>query len=263
MTASLARLSDLLASVRHGVSAVNHASQQVALGNGEMASRNRTAAEGLEGVAVSVHRYTQQLEACGREIEGVVNSVQALRLEAARNRKHTARLSERLTTLRGRSREIGDIVRLIDAIAFRTNILALNASVEASKAGEAGRGFAVVAQEVRSLALRSAESAKRIDEIVGRSTEEIERSGALADEASRALGAVDEHVDRIHASMNDVANLTRQGEQESASILLEVKRLTDGSSKNQELVEQLALAADSLRSQGERLSQGIGQFTLS
>ena len=263
MTASLARLSDLLASVRHGVSAVNQASQQVALGNGEMASRNRTAAEGLDGVAGSVHRYTQQLEACGREIEGVVTSVQALRLEAARNRKHTARLSERLTSLRGRSREIGDIVRLIDAIAFRTNILALNASVEASKAGEAGRGFAVVAQEVRSLALRSAESAKRIDEIVGRSTEEIERSGELADEASRALGAVDEHVDRIHTSMNDVAQLTRQGEQESASILLEVKRLTDGSSKNQELVEQLALAADSLRSQGERLSQGIGQFTLS
>lgn len=263
MTTSLARLSDLLAAVRHGVSGVSEASKQMALGNAEMSSRNRKTAAGLEGVASSVQRYTQQLEACGREIEGVVTSVQALRLEAARNRKHTTRLSERLNSLRGRSREIGEVVRLIDAIAFRTNILALNASVEASKAGEAGRGFAVVAQEVRSLALRSAESAKRIDQIIGRSTEDIERSGELADEAGRALGELDAHVDKIHVSMNDVAQLTRQGEDESANILLEVQRLTDGSGKNQQLVEQLVLAADSLRSQGERLSQGIGQFTLS
>ncbi len=263
MTTSLARLSDLLASVRHGVSAVTQASQQVALGNAELSQRNRKGAEGLEGVAGSVHRYTQQLEACGREIETVVASVQQLRLEAARNRKQTGRLQERLGSLRGRSREIGDIVRLIDAIAFRTNILALNASVEASKAGEAGRGFAVVAQEVRSLALRSAESARRIDEIIGRSTEDIERSGELADEAGRSLSTLDQHIDSIHGSMQGVANLTRQGEHESATILEEIKRLKDGSGKNQQLVEQLALAADALRSQGERLSQGIGQFRLS
>lgn len=263
MTTSLARLSDLLASVRHGVSAVTQASQQVALGNAELSQRNRKGADGLDGVAGSVHRYTEQLEACGREIDKVVASVQQLRLEAARNRKQTGRLQERLGSLRGRSREIGDIVRLIDAIAFRTNILALNASVEASKAGEAGRGFAVVAQEVRSLAMRSAESAKRIDEIIGRSTEDIERSGELADEAGRSLGALDEYIDGIHGSMQGVADLTRQGEHESATILEEVRRLQESSGKNQQLVEQLALAADALRSQGERLSQGIGQFTLS
>lgn len=262
MTTSLARLSDLMATVRHGVGAVTQAAEQVALGNGDLTQRNRGAADRLEGVVGSVMRYSNQLEACGREVERVVATVQQLRLDALRNRKQTQRLQEQMVSLRTRSREIGDIVRLIDGIAFRTNILSLNAQVEASKAGEAGRGFAVVAQEVRSLALRSADSARRIDQIVSRSTEEIERSGQLADETGRALAAVDEHVDNIHAAMQGVAELTRTGEQESTAILGEVKELQGDSQKNQQLVDQLAGAADSLRSQGMKLSQSIAQFTL-
>lgn len=262
MTTSLARLSDLLASVRHGVSAVTHAAEQVALGNGEMTKRNRDAANGLQEVVSSVERYSEQLEACGRQVEAVVGTVQQLRLDAMRNRKQTQRLQEQMGSLRTRSREIADIVRLIDSIAFRTNILSLNAQVEASKAGEAGRGFAVVAQEVRSLALRSADSARRIDQIVTRSTEDIERSGELADETSKALAAVDGHVDRIHAAMQGVSELTRNGERESASILHEVRELQDSSARNQQLVEQLEGAAGALRTQGTRLAQSVGQFKL-
>lgn len=262
MTTSLARLSDLMATVRHGVSAVTQAAEQVALGNGDLTQRNRSAAERMQGVVASVLRYTTQLEACGRQVESVVATVQELRLDAMRNRKQTERLQQQMVSLRARSREIGDIVRLIDGIAFRTNILSLNAQVEASKAGDAGRGFAVVAQEVRSLAMRSADSARRIDQIVSRSTEEIERSGQLADETGRALADVDAHVDRIHAAMQGVSELTRNGEVESSAILGEVKELQDGSGKNQALVDQLAAAAGSLRAQGLKLSHSIAQFTL-
>jgi methyl-accepting chemotaxis protein len=262
MTTSLARLSDLLATVRHGVAGVTHAAEQVALGNGDLMGRNSSAAERLDGVAGSVLRYISQLETCGRQVEVVVATVQQLRLDALRTCKQTQRLQEQMVSLRTRSREIGDIVRLIDGFAFRTNILSLNAQVEASKAGDAGRGFAVVAQEVRSLAFRSAESARRIDQIVTRSTEEIERSGQLADETGRALAAVDQHVDQIHAAMQGVADLTRTGEHESAAILGQVKQLQDDREKNQQLGQQLAGAADSLRAQGLKLSQSIAQFTL-
>jgi methyl-accepting chemotaxis protein len=263
LTVSLARLSDLLAAVRHGVGAVTQAAQQVALGNGDLTARTRRSVEALDDVVASVTRYSSQLEAAGREVESVVGIVQALRLDALKNRKQTQRLQEQMVSLRARSREIADIVRLIDGIAFRTNILSLNAQVEASKAGEAGRGFAVVAQEVRSLALRSADSARRIDEIVVRSTEDIERSGALADETGKALATLDEHVDRIHAAMQGVAELTRHGRTESTAILDQVRHLQDSSNQNLSLVGQLAGAADSLRGQGVKLSQSIGQFTLS
>ena len=148
-------------------------------------------------------------------------------------------------------------------IAFRTNILALNASVEASKAGDAGRGFSVVAQEVRALATRSADSARRIAEIVSSSTLEIEQSGALADETGQSIQSADAHADAIHSAMSSVAELTHQGDRESAAILDEVKLLQDSTAKNLALVEQLALASDALRGQGERLSYKLGLFKLS
>jgi len=263
MTDSLARLSDLLASVRQGVGAISQASQQIADGNADLSDRSRRSADGLDALVAGVTRYGEQLQACSQMVESVVTTAQTLRLASLRNRKQMGRLQERMASLRGNSREIGQIVNLIDTIAFRTNILALNASVEASKAGDAGRGFAVVAQEVRALATRSADSARRVGEIVARSTLEIEQSGALADETSQALQEADGHVDAIHAAMTGVAGLTRQGQGESATILTGITELKDSTTKNQALVEQLAVASDALRGQGERLSHKVGLFKLS
>jgi methyl-accepting chemotaxis protein len=263
MTLSLARLSDLLASVRQGVGSITQASMQIAGGNADLSSRSRRAGQGLDQLVLGVTRYSEQLQACSRMVESVVTTVQALRLASVRNRKQMQRLQDRMGSLRGKSREIGEIVNLIDTIAFRTNILALNASVEASKAGDAGRGFAVVAQEVRALATRSADSARRISEIVAGSTLEIEQSGALADETGQSIQAADVHADAIHAAMSGVAELTHQGDRESAAILDEVRLLQDSTAQNLGLVEQLAVASDALRGQGERLSLKVGLFKLS
>ncbi len=263
MTTSLARLSDLLASVRQGVGAITQASHQIADGNADLSIRNRRNGEGLEQLVAAVTRYSAQLQTCSRMVESVVTTVQTLRLASVRNRRQVQRLQQRMTSLRGSSREIGEIVNLIDTIAFRTNILALNAQVEACKAGDAGRGFAVVAQEVRALANRSAESARKVSEIVSRSTLEIEQGGALADETGLSIAEADGHVDAIHSAMSAVARLTQQGDLESIQILDEIKLLKDGTAKNGVLVEQLAQASDALRGQGERLSHKVGLFKLS
>jgi len=263
MTTSLARLSDLLASVRHGVGAITQASEQIAAGNGDLRTRSRRSAEGLDQLVAAVTRSADQLQTCSRSVEDVVTTVQTLRLASTRNRRQVQRLLERMDSLRGNSREIGEIVNLIDGIAFRTNILALNAQVEASKAGEAGRGFAVVAQEVRALATRSAESARRVGDIISRSTLDIEQSHALADETGQSMAEADGHVDAIHAAMSNVAALTQQGDRESAAILDEITELKEGTAQNLGLVDQLALASDALRGQGERLSHKVGLFKLS
>jgi methyl-accepting chemotaxis protein-1 (serine sensor receptor) len=262
MTTALVHLSDLLASVQLGVGAVTQASQQVALGNGDLSVSNRDTAAGLSNVVQGVGRYAVELETCARHVESVVGTVQALRLEAVRNRKQMQHLREKMVALRGRSKEIGEIVTLIDAIAFRTNILALNASVEASKAGEAGRGFAVVAQEVRSLANRGAESAGRIADIVKRSSEDIELCGILTQETSQAMAQTDQFVESIHSEVSEIALLTQNGERESATILSQLRDIEDRTERNLQLVDQLATASEALRLQGERLSYKVGQFRL-
>ena len=95
MTTSLARLSDLLASVRHGVGAITQASEQIAAGNGDLRTRSRRSADGLDGLVAAVTRYTEQLQTCSQSVEAVVTTVQALRLDAARNRRQVQRLQAR------------------------------------------------------------------------------------------------------------------------------------------------------------------------
>lgn len=257
------QICELLSTVLRGSAAIQHAAEQLSMGNNDLSERNRRTIEGLEDVVSAVARYSTQLEACGKQVESVADTVQVLRCDSASNRKHMGRLQARMNELRKHSRDIGEIVNLIDAIAFRTNILALNASIEASKAGEAGRGFAVVAQEVRALATRSAESSRQIADIVLRSTEDIDLGAALADETGRALQDSDAHVDKIYLAISGVAQLTSEGEKESAAILEGVRSLSEVTHRNTKLVEQLASAGRSLQSQGSLLSDQVGQFRLS
>jgi len=257
-------LSDLLASVREGVGAFRQASQQIADGNGQLKSRSAHMAQALDSLVSGVTAYSAQLEACGQQVEVVVQSVQRLRLDAARNRKHVARLEERMQALVGKTREIGQIVSLIDGIAFRTNILALNASIEASKAGnEVGRGFAVVAMEVRSLAQRTASSAQRIAGIVAGSSEDFAFASELVVQTGRCMAESDRHVDEIHTAMTQVSALSQEGTRRSVTLVEGLHAVEQNTRDNLRLVEQLATASTALRLQGEKLTHKIGRFRLS
>lgn len=257
-------LSDLLASVREGVAAFRQASQQIADGNGQLKSRSAQMAQSLDTLVSGVADYSAQLEACGQQVEVVVQSVQRLRLDAARNRKHVARLEERMQALVGKTREIGQIVSLIDGIAFRTNILALNASIEASKAGnEVGRGFAVVAMEVRSLAQRTASSAQRIAGIVAGSSEDFAFASELVVQTGRCMAESDRHVDEIHTAMTQVSTLSQEGTRRAVALVEGLHAVEQNTRDNLRLVEQLATASTALRMQGEKLTHKIGRFRLS
>lgn len=136
----------------------------------------------------------------GATVEQAIDSLDRVTVTSNNITYQVQQASEAITQLNEQSRHIQAIVSTISAIAEQTNLLALNAAIEAARAGEQGRGFAVVADEVRQLAARTSESTKEIGSVVS-------QNGQLTDKATREMAAVAEAANQGKIQLQDVADL--------------------------------------------------------
>ncbi|MEJ5168478.1 MAG: methyl-accepting chemotaxis protein, partial [Arcobacteraceae bacterium] len=127
---------------------------------------------------------------------------------------------------------INDAITVIDQIAFQTNILSLNAAVEAATAGEAGKGFAVVAQEVRNLASRSAEAAKEIKAIVENATSKANQGKQISDEMIKGYEALNTNIQSTVHLINDIANASKEQQEGLEQINDAVTQLDQATQQN-------------------------------
>jgi methyl-accepting chemotaxis protein len=260
---SRSRLADLFAVVRRGVSAVSHASGDIAGASDDLAARTERSTAALRQVEQGITDlidYLENNEVCvARAVEGA----RLLSTESARSLRAMEALAQRIRGLQKRSREIGRIVGLIDVIAFQTHLLSLNASVEAARAGEQGKGFAVVALEVRQLALRVSDAARQIGTIVAGSTSEIEQGHEITQRTVGAVQATESQVAAVSLALSQLNTLTRQGRENTEIMnkaLDHVRSTTDG---NVALVGQMSGAARELRRQSLQLNEQSARFKLS
>jgi methyl-accepting chemotaxis protein len=164
-------LREMVTSVRESSESMLTASTEIAAGNQDLSSRTEQTAASLQDAASSMDELSKTVEHSAES----ANVANTLADTACQRAEQGGQVVESVVTqmedISQASKQIGDIIAVIDGIAFQTNILALNAAVEAARAGEQGRGFAVVAGEVRTLAQRSAEAAREIKALIGKSTE--------------------------------------------------------------------------------------------
>ncbi|MGZ9194800.1 MAG: methyl-accepting chemotaxis protein, partial [Gemmatirosa sp.] len=144
--------------------------------------------------------------------------------------------------------------------AFQTNLLALNAAVEAARAGDAGRGFAVVAEEVRALALRSAEAARNTAALIEESVRHTESGVALTEAVVRRLQEIDGGVSSVTALIAGIAEASDAQRRQVGQLNAAVERMHATTRQTAGGAEDSASAAAELSAQAARLEETVARF---
>ncbi|MDH5492801.1 MAG: methyl-accepting chemotaxis protein, partial [Myxococcales bacterium] len=210
LNSALENLEGTLSQVAASADQVAAAASQITAGSQTLAQSASDRAAGLEEITSSLKQMsTTSRNNATRSQEGR-SFTQQTRDGAQRGIESMNRLSSSIGQIKEASDSTAKIVKTIDEIAFQTNLLALNAAVEAARAGDAGKGFAVVAEEVRSLAMRSAEAARSTAEMIEQSVQRAEEGVRLNQEVLRNFEAINTSVDRVAVMMEEVSGASNE-----------------------------------------------------
>lgn len=243
---------------------VTHAVNQVALevsnNTTQLNNLMQQQAALLEETGAAMQEVTQTVAANTSNAQNVAQLTQAMRAKTESGTQVMQQTIAAMQDIQASSRQIAEIVGIIDGIAFQTNLLALNAAVEAARAGEHGRGFAVVAGEVRSLAQKSAESAKDIRQLIDRSVSRIEAGTQLANSSGEVLDLISQSVREVGDMIADISQATQEQSQAITSVGDAVANIDRLNQQNVNLVAETNHASTALEQESQHLVAQMSKF---
>lgn len=249
-------LNDTIKKVEEIIVNVKEATAQLNAATEEISSSSQQISDGAQQQSASFEQLTSSVQANASNAASANEIAQGTTKEAevaGHGMDHTI---EAMAGIEKSSKQISDAVAIITDIAEQTNLLALNAAIEAARAGEHGKGFAVVADEVRKLAERSATSAKEIVELINQSTKQVADGVKLSKNAGQSLKQIVVNIGKVADQIGSISSAT----QEQAATMEENTSITES---NASASEELAASAEEMAAQAEALQSMVDRFKTS
>ena len=260
--ASLEKLQSTLQAVGHNAGTIDSGAAEIRTASDDMARRTEQQAASVEETAAALEEISATVKSSSERAEQAGELVSRTMQGAEESGIIVRGAISAMQEIETSSNDITNIIGVIDDIAFQTGLLALNAGVEAARAGDAGRGFAVVAHEVRELAQRSATAAKEIKELISMSSNRVRSGVDLVEKTGTALETIVMQVQEIDHHVSSIVTAAREQATGVQEISMAVTTIDRGTQQNAALVEESTAASHGLAREASSLMQLISQFNL-
>ncbi|MCD6507348.1 PAS domain-containing protein, partial [Candidatus Poribacteria bacterium] len=261
--AAMENLGEFVHQVAIAAEQIASAAEQTSSGSQSLSQNSSEQASSVEEVTSSLQELSSMVAQNADSVKEGKSVADTANSSIRKGIEYMNQLTDAVDKIKSSSEKTSKIIKTIDEIAFQTNLLALNAAVEAARAGEAGKGFAVVAEEVRNLAMRSAEAAKETASLIEESNSSVEYCADTNQKVTEIFGEITKNVDKLTQMMNEIAAASEEQKQGVEQINTAMDQINQAVQQNAANAEESASSAEELASQAEELRSMIANFKLS
>lgn len=266
---SLTIIKEIVSSMDSITTDLGSSSSEVSAASSQLEAASQRLAEGTTEQAASIQETSSTLEETSSMVQQNRDNTQQAASLAKKSKEYAnksnaemLKMTAAMDDLKKSSSEISKIIKVIDEIAFQTNILSLNAAVEAARAGDAGKGFAVVAEEVRSLAHRSAQAAKDTTVIIESNISMSENGARIAREVQESITEIDIQSKKVSELLDEISVATDEQAQGVNQINKAISQMEIVLSSNAQTAEESAAASKDLYGQTITMNEIIERLNV-
>ena len=250
------------AKIRGSADSISTAADEMSQSSIKVAQGGQEQSESITHLSNSISGISQKINDNAANAQAASDYSKKAAVSLEKGRTEMAAMLDAMREIEATSHEINNIIRTIEDIAFETNILAINAAVEAASAGDAGKGFGVVSDQVRMLAGTVAEAAKNTTELIESSIAAVNKGAEHAIETAKSMKAIVEDSQRSNEVIDEIAAAASEEKAAVQEISTQVERIESVIRTNNSVAEQSAAAAEELAGQASMLRQIMERYQL-